>query len=180
MGRKWTQEQKDAQRDRLAAQRAAKAETSEEWSEERKDAARAALAQKNEAGKSAEIKSAMRVPVGGRRDITSVGTTPKGYVDRWVNDNPGRIEKFKNAGYVHVESASVGDSNVDGSHNEDGVVSRDMGKAVTAYLMRQREDYFHADQAEKQKVVDETEESLRRSESDNRDDGRYGEVKIGK
>jgi len=149
-----------------------------QWTDEQKQAARERMQKRNEAKKTAEVKSSMRIPVGGRRDITSVDTTPEGYIDRWVNDNPGRIEKFKRAGYELVESAEVGDSSVDGTHNENGVVSRDMGKGVTAYLMRQRKDYFLADQAEKQKIVDETEESLRRDKSDKRDDNTYGEVKI--
>lgn len=150
-----------------------------QWTEEQKEAARVRMQQTNEAKKTAEVKTSMRVPVGGHRDITAVKDTPDGYVDRWVNDNPGRVEKFKRAGYEHVESAGVGDSNVEGTHSEDGVVSRDMGKGVTGYLMRQRKDYYTEDQAAKQEIVDATEESLRRDKSDDRDDGRYGEVKIG-
>ena len=104
--------------------------------------------------------------------------TPEGYVDRWVNDEPGRIQKFKDAGYELVSTASVGDSAADGTHSDQGVVSRDMGKGVTSYLMRQRKEYYQEDQAEKQRYVDKTEESMRRSKNETRSDGLYGEVKI--
>lgn len=149
------------------------------WTDEQKQAASARMKQMNEARKSGDTKARMRVPIGGHREITSVQDTPDGYVDRWVNDVPGRIEKFKRAGYELVESASVGDSFVDGTHDESGVVSRDMGKGVTGYLMRQRKDYYLEDQNEKQKTVDDIEDSLRRDKNEDRNDGRYGEVKIG-
>ena len=150
------------------------------WSQERKDKFQAAKALKNSAEKSAETRQRVRVPVAGRRDITAVhGIDTDQYVGRWVNDKDSRIEMTKAAGYEHVQSAKVGDSHVDGTHNEDGVVSRDMGKGVTAYLMQQKREYFDEDQASKQAIVDETEESIRRKPNENRNDGQYGEIKIG-
>lgn len=149
-----------------------------EWTDEQRQAASERMKQRNAAKKSGDAKARVRTPVGGHRDITAVKDTPDGYVDRWVNDIPGRIDKFKQAGYELVESASVGDSSVDGTHNESGNVSRDMGKGITAYLMRQRKDYYLEDQDAKQKVVDEIEESLRRDKNEDRNDGRYGEIKI--
>lgn len=187
MGRKWTEEQKQAQRDRMKARHAEKKpkmetpklEASEEWSEERKQAAREAFAEKNEAEKSAEVRNRMRVPIGARRDITAVKDQDPNFKYRFVNDKPGRIEMYKEAGYDLVESAQVGDSNVDGTHNEDGVVSRDMGKGDTAYLMRKRMDWHKEDQAEKQKIVDETEADMHRDINETKGDGRYGKIKIG-
>ena len=153
MGKKWTQEQKDAASERMKA--------------------------RNTTSKTVEKRDAMRVPVGGRRDITAVhGQDTDGYKLRWVNDTDNRLQTFKTAGYEYVESAKVGDSHVDGTHNENGVVSKEMGKGTTAYLMKQRLDYFEEDKAAKQKIVDETEESMRRKPDDNRD-GQYGEIKIG-
>lgn len=154
MGKKWTEEQKQAASERMKAINAAK--------------------------KSADAKERVRVPIGAKRDITAVQDTPDGYMDRWVNDEPGRIEKFKAAGYELVADAEVGTSHADGSHAEGGVVSRDMGKGMTAYLMRQRKDYFEEDQAEKQRYVDSTEESMRRKKINPNEttDGTYGEVRI--
>lgn len=148
------------------------------WSEERRKAASDRMKQVNDGKKKAEVSSSMRVPVGGSRNVTTVNDTPDGYVDRWVNDTPGRVEKFKRAGYECVQAASVGDSGVDGSHSEGGVVTRDMGKNVTAYLMRQRDNYFKDDQQAKQEIVDASEESIRRDVKDKLNDGHYGAVTI--
>jgi len=151
-----------------------------EWTKEQKQAASDRMKERHSQQKSSEVKKAMRIPMGSRRNLTSVNDTPEGYVDRWVNDIAGRITRIKQAGYEHVQAASVGDSSVDGTHSEDGVVSRDMGQGVTAYLMRQRREYFEEDQAEKQKIVDESEDSIRRNPNDNRNDGYYGSVSIGR
>lgn len=154
--------------------------TTRQWTDEQKKEASERMKAKNEAKKKAEISARVRIPVGAGRDITVVRDTPEGYCDRWVNDNPGRIEQFKRAGYELVEKAQVGDEGVDGTHSESGVVSRDMGKGVTAYLMRQRKDYFEADKAEKLAKIDKTEEAIQRNKNDNRNDGQYGEVTIGR
>lgn len=149
------------------------------WTEEQKQAASERMKQKHAAKRTAEVRDRVRVPIGANRDITAVHDTPDDYVDRWVNDIHGRIEKFKQAGYEFVESASVGDEVVDGTHAQAGVVSKDMGKGVTAYLMRQRKEYFEEDQKAKQAIVDRTEESMRRTKSNKPDEtGHYGEVKI--
>lgn len=153
---------------------------SREWTEEQKQAASDRMKERHATQKSSEVRKAVRIPMGGRRNITTVNDTPDGYIDRWVNDSTGRISRVKQAGYEHVQAASVGDSNVDGTHSEDGVVSRDMGQGVTAYLMRQRKDYFEEDQAAKQVIVDESEDSMRRNPNDQRDDGYYGSVAIGR
>lgn len=149
-----------------------------EWSEERKKAASEAYAKRNEVNKSAEAHKRTRVSAGAPRDITAVKDTPNGFIDRWVNDHGDRIKTFQSYGYKHVEEAAVGDPGVDGTHAGDGVVSRDMGKGITAYLMRQRRDDYEYDQTLKQEAVDRTEDGLRRDKNENRNDGTYGEVKI--
>lgn len=151
-----------------------------QWTEEQKQAARERMQAKNEAKKTAEVRERIRIPIGAKRDVLSVDDVPKGYIDRWVNDTPGRIQKFKDAGYEHVESGSDGASGVDSTDSVQGVVSRDVGKGVTAYRMRQRLDYYTEDQAEKQRNVDSTEESMRRKKNETRSDGLSGEVKIGR
>jgi len=153
---------------------------SKQWTEEQKKAASERMKKMNEAKKMAKTQERIRTPIGAKRDITAVHDTLEGYIDRWVNDEPGRIEKFKAAGYDLVESAEVGSSHVEGSHADAGVVSRDMGKGMTAYLMRQKEDFFKEDQAEKQRYVDSTEESMRKKKTNPNEstDGTYGEIKI--
>lgn len=149
-----------------------------EWTKEQRQAASDRMKQRHAQKKSASKTGAMRVPVGGSRNVTTVNDTPEGYVDRWVNDSEGRVERFKRAGYENVSSASVGDSGVDASHAEGGVVSREMGQGVTAYLMRQRVDYFEEDQAAKQQTVDDSEDSIRRDVDNKLQDGHYGKVTI--
>lgn len=152
-----------------------------EWTPEQKAAASDRMKKMNEAKKMATTRSKIRQPIGAKREITNVHDTPEGYVDRWVNDDGNRINQFKNAGYENVHTAEMGSSGVEGTHDENGVVSKDMGKGVTAYLMRQRKEYFDEDQSEKQKIVDESEESMRKKEVKPQDstDGTYGKVHVG-
>jgi len=150
------------------------------WTDEQRAAASERMKSINAKKKSSEIGTSMRIPIGGRRNLTGVTDTPDGFVDRWVNDKAGRIDRFKRAGYENVQAASVGDSGVDSTHADAGVVSRDMGQGVTAYLMRQRQDYFKDDQTAKQKDVDASEESIRRDVETKLKDGHYGGVTIGR
>lgn len=154
---------------------------STEWSEEQKQAASEGMVKRSEAAKMATTRAKTRVPIGQKRDITTVHDTPEGFKDRWVNDSPGRLEKFKQAGYELVPTAEMGSSSVDGSHAENGTVSKDMGKGQTAYLMRQRQEYYDDDQSAKQKSIDETENGMRKKnvEAKNSEDGTYGKVHIG-
>jgi hypothetical protein len=152
--------------------------TKRKWTDEQRQAASERMKERHTAEQVTVKRSSMRVPVGGSRNITSVNNTPEGYVDRWVNDKDGRLIRFKNAGYEHVDSASVGDSGVDGTHAEAGVVSRDMGQGVTAYLLRQKQEFFNEDQAAKQISVDATEDSIRRDVKNKLKDGHYGSVII--
>ncbi len=149
------------------------------WSKEQKQAASERMTEKNVQDKVSKKRSSMRVPIGGSRNITNVNDTPEGFVDRWVNDSSGRVERFRQAGYENVSSASVGDSGVDNTHAEGGAVSRDMGLGVTAYLMRQRADYYKEDQEAKQKTVRASEDSIRRDVDNKLNDGHYGSVSIG-
>jgi hypothetical protein len=148
------------------------------WTEAQKKAASERMKAVNENKKTAAVSQAMRIPVGGSRNVTAVNDTPDGYVDRWVNDKPGRIDKFKRAGYENVQAADIGDSGVDATHAQAGVVSREMGQGITAYLMRQRKDYFKDDQKAKQLAVDATEDSIRRDVKNKLNDGHYGGVTI--
>lgn len=152
-----------------------------EWSEERKSAAKDAYAKRTEAKKSADAKERVRTPLGAKRDILNVQNTPDGYVDRIVNDLPGRIDRFKAAGYEVVEDAQLGTSHVDGNQASQGVVTKDVGKGVNAVVMRQRKEFYEEDQTAKQRDIDETESAMRRKKvnSNESNDGTYGEVKIG-
>ena len=151
------------------------------WTEEQKEAASKRMKEMHEAKKSADAKARVRTPLGAKRDILSVQDPEEGYVYRIVNDTPGRINRFKEAGYELVEDAQLGTSHVDGNQASQGVVSKDVGKGVTAVVMRQRDEFYKEDQAEKQRKIDELENSMRKKKVNPNEstDGTYGEVKIG-
>lgn len=151
-----------------------------EWTQARKDAASKAMTARNEARKSASTSKRIRIPLGEKRDLLTVQNPVEGLKYRNVNDVDGRIERFKQAGYEFVEDVQLGSSNVDGNQADSGVVSRDVGKGVTSYVMAIREDWYEEDQAKKQLAVDETESAMRKSVDKNTTtDGTYGECKVG-
>ena len=151
------------------------------WTKEQKEAASKRMTEMHEAKKSADAKARIRTPLGAKRDILSVQNPEEGYVYRIVNDTPGRINRFKEAGYELVEDAQLGTSHVDGNQASQGIVSKYVGKGVTAVVMRQRDEFYKEDQAEKQRKIDELENSMRKKKVNPNEstDGTYGEVKIG-
>jgi len=149
------------------------------WTEEQKAAASERMKQINAAKKMASTRDSIRTPIGAKRELLNVSDTPEGYVDRIVNDNPGRIQRFKDAGYEMVDAATIGSSNVDGNSANAGVVSKDVGKGVTAYVMRQRKEYFDEDQsAKQQKILDDERGMQKKIDKNDSKDGTYGEVRI--
>lgn len=154
---------------------------SKQWSKERRQAAKEAYANRKAGKKSAETSERIRIPLGAKRELLGIQNKDPNYNYRTVNDTVGRIDRFKEAGYEFAEGAKIGTSHADGNQADSGVVSRDVGRGVTAYAMRQRRDWYEADQAKKQFDVDETENSMRRKKTNPNDstDGSYGEVKIG-
>jgi hypothetical protein len=89
-----------------------------------------------------------------------------------------RLSKFKAAGYEFVEhNVEVGTRDVDSSNGTSSVVNKDVGKGVTAYLMRIDEEFYEEDQAAKQKTISDKEASMKRTLNSG-DNGTYGSVKI--
>ena len=93
-------------------------------------------------------------------------TASPGYTQRWVNDEPGRIEAFLEAGYRLVPKAK--DDSV--RYAEDGsnigsftskVVNKDQrANSKVAYLMEIPDEIYKEDQAAKQRDVDRSEERM--------------------
>jgi hypothetical protein len=121
-----------------------------------------------------------RIPVGGNRDILTVEGKDINYVYRWVNDVDGRVQKFIAAFYDNVymkDGVEVGAQDVKQGSNVGSVVSKDVGKGITAYLMRIRKEYYEEDQAAKQRdKVDRSEEII--FENVDRLSGKYGKIDI--
>jgi hypothetical protein len=119
-----------------------------------------------------------RIPVGTRPKMSVVGKDPD-YEYRWVNDIPGRIDDFKEGGWIPCIQGEVNASN----HRAEEATSvgslQNMVANPTngqrAYLMRIHKDLYREDFLAGQKIVDELE---RDQIAVNANDGEYGSIKI--
>lgn len=77
------------------------------------------------------------------------------------NSKPGRIEKFKKAGYVHVISGeSMGDDDVMKPKKLGSKVTVPVGNGETGYLMKIPKEYYLEDQAAKEAEIKRLEQSM--------------------
>jgi hypothetical protein len=123
-----------------------------------------------------------RIPLGQRNPLgmQAIKKDPN-YVYRVVNDEPGRINMFRDAGWEVVQSESeirMGDPNVGGDTGAVGtpvtkVVGRRDGKL--AYLMRIPKEFYQEDQEAKSSKIRERESDLKMEKDKT---GRYGDIKI--
>ena len=116
-----------------------------------------------------------------KRDrLTVVGRDPN-YHYRFVNDVDDRIERLKLGGYeIAPEKVGIGDDSVENTNISLGAGTRmHVGKGVKAVLMRIPKELYDADQKVKQHEINLKEADILRK-SNNREDGSYGEVTIGK
>lgn len=113
-----------------------------------------------------------RVPLGGHRSkLTIEGyDIPSNKVARWINDKPGRLRAAQDGGYEFVEDpdsrVQVGEEPMTGREPLETKVSRfvgpdEQGKPMKAYLMVIDKELYEEDQAEKQKIVDETDKAIK-------------------
>ncbi len=120
-----------------------------------------------------------RTPLSGRSRL-SVRNQEPGYVYRIVNTNmdndPERVQSLIEQGYEIVprdKSGPVGDKRVDNSSSLGSSSEISVGQGTKAVVMRIREDWYKEDQAIKQSMVDQTEQTMRKEKAD------YGDVKLG-
>lgn len=74
---------------------------------------------------------------------------------------PGRIEKFKKAGYVHVISGeNMGDDDVMKPKKLGSKVTVPVGNGETGYLMKIPKEYYLEDQAAKEAEIKRLEQSM--------------------
>ena len=111
-----------------------------------------------------------RIPLGRMRAKLSIDNydIPKDKVARWINDKPGRLRAAEEGGYTFVNDpeAKIGEEPLSGRNSLESNVSRTVGthedgSPMTAYLMVIDKDLYEQDQAEKQAVVDETDEAIK-------------------
>lgn len=102
-----------------------------------------------------------RVRVGAGNKLEFAGKDPA-YTYRVVNDNPGRINMFLNAGWEHEQSATrTYDKGVAEAGGMDTRVVVDAGRGVKGYLMRIPNELYDEDQTEKIMAIKRTEDQLR-------------------
>jgi len=131
-----------------------------------------------------------RIPLGtGRQKLVTDRFLNPGKVQRWINDDPGRIAQALEGGYTFVTdpNAKVGEGpenqrDRNTAHICRGVGSRKGGGTKKAYLMEIDRDLYEADQREKARAIDETERTIKRGEIAGRKfgtDGQYDtDIKI--
>jgi len=122
-----------------------------------------------------------RVPVSGNRDILTIEGKDPAFAYRWVLDsseNGQRIMKFTSAWWdlVHNddEQHRVGQDMVYKTENVGSIIRVPAGSGKFYYLMRIPNEYYEADQVSKQKDINEREQTITQTDSEN---GQYGEVK---
>lgn len=97
----------------------------------------------------------------------------KGMVGRWLNDEAGRIEAARNAGYEHVMEST----GIDGEEKPVSMVVgvAENGHPLKAYYMEIPEKFYREDQQAKQKEVDRVDDAILRGNIEGKvgDDGRY-------
>jgi hypothetical protein len=124
----------------------------------------------------AKVNRPQRTSINGIRNRLTVDGKDPDFQYRIVNDTPGRVQQFIDAGYEIVtdEDISVGDKKVATPGGEGTPKKLAVGNGVNAYVMRIRKDWYEEDEVAEQARVDETEASMRRQALDN---GLTGEIK---
>lgn len=117
-----------------------------------------------------------RSPIDGRRNILTVKGLDPGMVGRWVDNTPERVEQLLEQGYAPVHKAvQVGDLSIDSGAKLGEVITKRVGGGKEAILMQIPEEWYKADQKEKQRIVDERETAIKQ---DSKDQNFYGKVTV--
>jgi hypothetical protein len=102
-----------------------------------------------------------RSPLDGARDILTVYDKDPNFVYRWVRNDEGRIQWFKERGYeVVTRSQEVGEKLVDSGSQLGSAVTKFGGGTVTLVLMRIPREWYDEDQAAKEAEIAATEKSM--------------------
>lgn len=120
----------------------------------------------------------IRVPIGKQNRIAF--EKRKGYHRHIVNDTKDgeNIKSYLLAGYTFVtEKTGGGDARAGADTQIGAPVSRSVGGGIKAFLMEIPEELYNADQAEKQREIDEKEKAIKKLPKEFGSSG-FGEVKI--
>lgn len=119
-----------------------------------------------------------RIPVGMRPKLAVIGKSPD-FAYRFVNDYPGRIDMFKQGGWILCTNDEV---DIGNNRAEDATavgslasIAVSASEGTRAYLMKIRKDWYDADMVAQSQHIDQLE---RDQIATNANDGEYGSVKI--
>ena len=108
-----------------------------------------------------------RSPIGAKNRL-SVRDKEDGYIYRIVNsnlrDDPDRVERFQEQGYELVPrevAGRIGDKRVDNASTP-GSSEFSVGGGTKAVFMRIKKEWYDEDQAAKQQLVDDQEQTMKR------------------
>lgn len=118
-----------------------------------------------------------RVPMGRRQVLTVRGLSDQeNFHYHFFNDVDDRLYQCLEAGYEFVPKVGleVGDQTVESARGTESVIKKGVGGGKVAYLMRIPKELWLQDQANKAKIVDESEAGIKAPKVG----GAYGKVDI--
>lgn len=108
----------------------------------------------------------------GRRNVL-VAEQRDGYQRRIVNDEPGRIAMFEEAGWKQVNNTEIGDQNVGEASRLGSASRKPIGGGKEGVLMEIPIDWYKEDQAAKEAHIKEKEQGLLLDEHGNLPDSKH-------
>jgi hypothetical protein len=115
----------------------------------------------------------------GTRNILTVSGKEAGYHYRIVNDAGDRIQEFLDNGWevVKREDVRIGDKRLGAPSSAEGsAATAAVGRGMTGYVLRIREDWYNEDQAAKQDAVNQQEAAI--TDDPLKEAGTYGKLEI--
>ena len=116
-----------------------------------------------------------RKPIG-HRDVLKAEQAD-GFKRRFVNDDPGRVQMFLDAGYRIVDQQTqMGTDDVGQASQVGSVAHKPVGAGKNAVLMEIRDDWYTEDQHAKEERIKKTEQGILEDEQGvDQSSGLYGE-----
>lgn len=114
-----------------------------------------------------------RIPVGSGNKLEFDGKDPN-YMYRVVNDVPGRVNMFLQAGYEFCTTEQrVADKGIAEGTGADTRIMVNSGHGIKSFLMRIPKEYYNEDQARKIEAVKKSEDQMKNKKPNPRK-GEYG------
>ena len=132
--------------------------------------------------KAKTTKRPTRIPMSGSRKRMHIAAEDQdpNFHYAWINDQRDLLFRAKRGGYEHVtveEMPQWGIADVDSANAASSLVSMKVNADTTAYLMKLPMEYYLADRAEMEALVEGRESDMKK-ELNSGNNGTYGDVKI--